>query len=161
MFLSGKRWPKPLLSQIWLFMWLRIVQVRLTGILCFGLEFITMSTCAPLQSSHGKGTFLCDAYHFLIVSLCVLVYKEDVVRLCDLSLSQSTPDPSSQAWKSVIILVPVRLGGEALNPSYIECVKVSILCLRHSSIGSFVFIKTICSKYFPTFMLLNTNGMVA
>uniref|UniRef100_A0AAQ5ZZC6 Cysteine protease n=1 Tax=Amphiprion ocellaris TaxID=80972 RepID=A0AAQ5ZZC6_AMPOC len=51
------------------------------------------------------------------------VYREDVVRLCDLSLSQTVPDPSSQAWKSVIILVPVRLGGEALNPSYIECVK--------------------------------------
>nr|XP_033938225.1 cysteine protease ATG4D isoform X2 [Pseudochaenichthys georgianus] len=51
------------------------------------------------------------------------VYKEDVVHLCDLSLSQIPPDPSSQAWKSVLILVPVRLGGEVLNPSYIECVK--------------------------------------
>lgn len=51
------------------------------------------------------------------------VYKEDVVRLCDLSLNQTPPDLSSQAWKSVIILVPVRLGGEAINPSYIECVK--------------------------------------
>lgn len=51
------------------------------------------------------------------------VYKEDVVRLCDLSLNQTPPDSSNQTWKSVIILVPVRLGGEALNPSYIECVK--------------------------------------
>ncbi|XP_075946259.1 cysteine protease atg4da isoform X3 [Anarhichas minor] len=57
------------------------------------------------------------------------VYKEDVVHLCDLSLSQTPPDPSSQAWKSVIILVPVRLGGEALNPSYIECVKTSSCCI--------------------------------
>ncbi|KAM6939880.1 cysteine protease atg4da [Xenentodon cancila] len=51
------------------------------------------------------------------------VYKEDVVRLCDPPLSQSPQDPSSKVWKSLIILVPVRLGGEALNPSYIECVK--------------------------------------
>uniref|UniRef100_A0A1A8UCX3 Cysteine protease n=1 Tax=Nothobranchius furzeri TaxID=105023 RepID=A0A1A8UCX3_NOTFU len=51
------------------------------------------------------------------------VYKEDVVRLCDPSQSQNPGDPSCQPWKSVIILVPVRLGGEALNPSYIECVK--------------------------------------
>lgn len=56
------------------------------------------------------------------------VYKQDVVQLCDPSLGQTPTDPSSQTWKSVIILVPVRLGGEALNPSYIECVK-SILKL--------------------------------
>lgn len=51
------------------------------------------------------------------------VYKGDVVRLCELSQSQTVHDPSNHSWKSVIILVPVRLGGEALNPSYIECVK--------------------------------------
>lgn len=58
--------------------------------------------------------------------MLTLVYKEDVLQLCDPSLSQRVADPSSQAWKSVIILVPVRLGGEALNPSYIECVKVCV-----------------------------------
>ncbi|CAL9700352.1 unnamed protein product [Knipowitschia caucasica] len=48
------------------------------------------------------------------------VYKGDVIHQCD--LSQSQPQ-SNHSWTSVIILVPVRLGSEALNPSYIECVK--------------------------------------
>ncbi|KAI7810429.1 cysteine protease atg4da [Triplophysa rosa] len=51
------------------------------------------------------------------------IYKEDVMQLCD-SVESSCP-----GWKSVIILVPVRLGGDSLNPSYIECVK-SILRLK-------------------------------
>ncbi|KAK7929982.1 hypothetical protein WMY93_006377 [Mugilogobius chulae] len=51
------------------------------------------------------------------------VYKGDVVHQCDLLQSQSPSNQNNHTWKSVIILVPVRLGGEALNPSYIECVK--------------------------------------
>lgn len=51
------------------------------------------------------------------------VYKGDVAHMCDLSQSQTAHDPPTLSWRSVIILVPVRLGGEALNPSYIECVK--------------------------------------
>nr|XP_046271391.1 cysteine protease ATG4D-like [Scatophagus argus] len=43
------------------------------------------------------------------------IYLEDVKRLCE--------RPAPQSWKSVIILVPVRLGGQDLNSSYITCVK--------------------------------------
>ncbi|XP_028268587.1 cysteine protease ATG4D-like isoform X2 [Parambassis ranga] len=43
------------------------------------------------------------------------IYLQDVRRLCE--------GPPPQSWKSIIILVPVRLGGQDLNPSYITCVK--------------------------------------
>ncbi|XP_017576202.1 cysteine protease ATG4D-like [Pygocentrus nattereri] len=43
------------------------------------------------------------------------VYVGDVVRLCE--------EPQSQCNTSIIILVPVRLGGDTFNPAYVECVK--------------------------------------
>ncbi|XP_030646222.1 cysteine protease ATG4D [Chanos chanos] len=55
------------------------------------------------------------------------VYKEDVLRLCQAGASEARLGLSG--WKSVIILVPVRLGGDNLNPAYIECVK-KLLSLR-------------------------------
>lgn len=56
------------------------------------------------------------------------VYKEDVSSLCEWPGSDS-----ATFWTSVIILVPVRLGGQELNPNYIPCVK-KLLGLR-SCIG--------------------------
>uniref|UniRef100_A0A3Q4GZP6 Cysteine protease n=1 Tax=Neolamprologus brichardi TaxID=32507 RepID=A0A3Q4GZP6_NEOBR len=43
------------------------------------------------------------------------IYLQDVRKLCE--------RPNPQHWKSVLILVPVRLGGQDLNPSYITSVK--------------------------------------
>lgn len=50
------------------------------------------------------------------------VYLEDVRRLCERHPAECSSVTGSP-WKSVIVLVPVRLGGGSLNPSYIECVK--------------------------------------
>lgn len=50
------------------------------------------------------------------------VYLEDVRRLCERHPAEGSSVTGS-SWRSVIVLVPVRLGGGSLNPSYIECVK--------------------------------------
>ncbi|XP_034045779.1 cysteine protease ATG4D-like isoform X1 [Thalassophryne amazonica] len=50
------------------------------------------------------------------------IFKDDVKKLCERPHSANS-GAASQSWMSVIILVPVRLGGEAFNPAYITSVK--------------------------------------
>ncbi|XP_049602031.1 cysteine protease atg4da [Syngnathus scovelli] len=57
------------------------------------------------------------------------IYIDDVKELCGRRLAGISAG-SIQTWKAIILLVPVRLGGQELNPAYITCVK-KILNLEH------------------------------
>uniref|UniRef100_A0A8C4JGX7 Cysteine protease n=1 Tax=Dromaius novaehollandiae TaxID=8790 RepID=A0A8C4JGX7_DRONO len=50
------------------------------------------------------------------------VYKGDVARLVQGGAERGATEPGGPR-RAVIVLVPVRLGGETLNPVYVDCVK--------------------------------------
>lgn len=50
------------------------------------------------------------------------VYKGDIVKMCERPRPES-PRAREVPWKALILLVPVRLGSDTLNPAYTECVK--------------------------------------
>ncbi|XP_046850848.1 cysteine protease ATG4D-like [Xenia sp. Carnegie-2017] len=57
------------------------------------------------------------------VSQDCTIYKDDVTQLCQQCAGCSKKNCSDDNWRSLIILVPVRLGGESFNPIYQPCVK--------------------------------------
>ena len=61
------------------------------------------------------------AMYFIFIS----VYKKDVIKLCTQCKSCVNPKCNDKFYRSVLILVPVRLGSEGLNTIYIPCLQVS------------------------------------
>ncbi|XP_063072998.1 cysteine protease atg4da-like [Engraulis encrasicolus] len=50
------------------------------------------------------------------------VYKGDIVKLCERPRYEG-PRARPAPWRALVLLVPVRLGGDAINPAYVDSVK--------------------------------------
>jgi len=90
----------------------------------------------PSTVAHILCSAMKNALHPTLESICIYVsqdctvYKEDVISVATECRSCSNKECSERMWRSVLILVPVRLGGEGLNPIYIPCIK-ALLTLDH------------------------------
>ena len=88
-----------------------------------------MKACATTTNKYNYYMICHDVYvicDLMLTSIFLSVYKDDVARLCQ-SCSSCNKQCSEDHWSSLIILVPVRLGGESLNPIYKPCVTVITL----------------------------------
>ena len=106
------------------------------------------------------------------------MYKQDVIDLCSRRRHSSAPDgcssPSSQKsgshssqepWRALLLLIPVRLGGEALNPVYtpaIQTILANDMCLgiiggkpKHS-----VFFVGFQGKFYIKLLRLESQGIL-
>ena len=61
------------------------------------------------------------AIYFIYIS----VYKKDVIKLCTQCKNCVNPKCNDKFYRSVLILVPVRLGSDGLNTIYTPCLQVS------------------------------------
>jgi len=80
------------------------------------------------NSSSSYYYFCCCCCLKVVDGLCCAVYTQDLLDECQsLSPADDTSQQSSCStvthWRSVIIIVPMRLGGEVINPMYIPCLQ--------------------------------------
>ncbi|XP_056608373.1 cysteine protease atg4da isoform X2 [Triplophysa dalaica] len=94
----------------------------------FGLHrLVELGRASGKRAGDWKAVKAFDVLNLAVyVAQDCTVYVEDVMDLC----VSSRVDPSVGCrWKSLLLLVPVRLGGDVLNPVYVQCVK-RLLMLR-------------------------------
>lgn len=63
--------------------------------------------------------------HRHLAELCIYVAQDCTIYLDDV---EALCRAGSTSWRGVILFVPVRLGGERINPAYVPCIKAMLAC---------------------------------